>query len=740
MSSSPLEWSAEEVRRLGYAVVDAIADRQAGLRDGPPWDGATRAEMHPLLDEPCPENPSPVEQVMERALRDVLPKAGRIDHPRFFAFVPSSPAWPSIMGEWLASGFNIFQGTWLESAGPSQIELTVLDWFREWLSMPEGASGLFTSGGSAANLIAVVAARDWAGFSPRSVAYIGEQSHSSVERALRIAGFAADQIRRIPGGADYRMDPAAAADVIRADRAAGLEPVLLAANGGATNTGAVDPLGALADLAERENLWFHVDAAYGGFAVLTEVGREQLAGIERARSVTLDPHKWLFQSYEVGCLMVRNPDDLTRAFRVMPEYLQDTDLGLEQVNFADRGLQLTRAFRALKVWMTIQTHGRAQIAHEVQCGIDRGRYAEARIVESAELELMSEATLGIVCFRALPPQAALDAIAALSEEEQIRLIDSWNNRIQDAVVTEGVAMMSSTRLGEIRVADVPDELPVDGGGSGRYPPSHQEPLTRDSAAVTHGSDASNNREAVLLTRVGLGLMPLVIAGFALRFDLPIADAIFTSVLLLMLPVLALSQLLQSGSFIPDRLSAYASSASTILVLASIALVLGAIGPGLPALGLSRPDPATAGAMLGLMAFGSLTIMGFFHLTGVRLGWTETSLTEGLIPRNVHERKMFILLSFVAGLGEEVVYRGYLMAILVPLMASPWLAAAVASLAFALLHGYQGSMGVIRTGMMGMLFASSLVVGGTLWPAIVCHILVNLVGGLWLGPRVLKDRN
>ena len=208
MSASPLEWSPEEVRRLGYAVVDAIVERQAGLREGPPWDGGSRAEMQPILDEPCPEGPRPIDEVMARALQDVLPKAGRIDHPRFFAFVPSSPTWPSVMGEWLASGFNVFQGTWLESAGPSQIELTVLEWFRDWLGMPKGASGLFTSGGSAANLIAVVAARDWAGFSPESVAYIGEQSHSSVERALRIAGFFQNQIRRIPGGADYRMDPA----------------------------------------------------------------------------------------------------------------------------------------------------------------------------------------------------------------------------------------------------------------------------------------------------------------------------------------------------------------------------------------------------------------------------------------------------------------------------------------------------------------------------------------------------
>lgn len=433
---SPLELDPDEMRRLGYAAVDALVERSRGLAEGAPWRGGSRRELEPILRESCPESPGEADEVLARALNDVLPRAGRIDHPRFFAFVPSSPTWASVMGGLLANGFNIFQGTWLESAGPSQIELVVLEWFREWLGLPEGAGGLFTSGGSAANLGAVVAAREAAGHPERPVVYLSDQSHSSVERACRIAGFRDAAFRRIPSDAGYRMDVAALARAVDDDLAAGLTPVVVAANGGATNTGAVDPLPELADFCDSKGIWLHVDAAYGGFAVLTERGEEALRGIGRARSVTLDPHKWLFQPYETGCLLVRDPRDLERAFRVLPEYLQDTDLGMEQVNFADRGLQLTRAFRALKVWMSLQIHGRAAHAAAIEGGIALGEEAEDMLRQYPEVEILSPASLGIVCFRVRPLEGDQ------SEEELERL----NRAIQDTIVAEGTAMMSSTRL------------------------------------------------------------------------------------------------------------------------------------------------------------------------------------------------------------------------------------------------------------------------------------------------------
>ena len=433
---SPLDIDPDEMRRRGYAAVDALVDRSRGLAQGLPWRGGTRRELEPILREDCPESPGDADAVLDRALSDILSRAGRIDHPRFFAFVPSSPTWASVVGGLLANGFNIFQGTWLESAGPSQLELVVLEWFREWLGMPEGAGGLFTSGGSAANLGAVVAARDAAGHPERPVVYFSDQSHSSVERACRIAGFRDSAFRRIPSDEQYRMDVAALARAMDDDVRDGLTPVLVAANGGATTTGAVDPLPALADLCESRGVWLHVDAAYGGFAVLTERGESALRGIGRARSVTLDPHKWLFQPYETGCLLVRDPTDLERAFRVLPEYLQDTALGMEHVNFADRGLQLTRAFRALKVWMSLQIHGRRAHAEAIGQGIALGDVAEELLRAHADIEILSPASLGIVCFRLRPPGANW------TEEA----LESLNRGVQDAIVEEGTAMMSSTRL------------------------------------------------------------------------------------------------------------------------------------------------------------------------------------------------------------------------------------------------------------------------------------------------------
>ncbi|HSG49796.1 MAG TPA: aminotransferase class V-fold PLP-dependent enzyme [Longimicrobiales bacterium] len=433
-----LSWSPEEMRRLGYAVVDAVVARHAGLREGAPWRGGSRTELEEILREPCPEEGRDADAVMARALREILPRAGRIDHPRFMAFVPSSPAWPAILGDWLATGFNIFQGTWLESAGPSQTELVVLEWFREWMGLPPGAGGLFTSGGSAANLTAVVAAREKAGDATGLTAYISEQAHSSVGRALRVAGVRGEAVRRIPVGSDLRMRTDLLAEAMDQDAGRGRKPFLVVGNGGATNTGIVDPLPELAVLAGSRGAWFHVDAAYGGFAALTPRGKTLLAGIGDADSVTLDPHKWLFQPYEAGCLLVRDPDDLARAFRVLAEYLQDTELGMEHVNFGDRGVQLTRSFRALKVWMTVQVHGRRVLAEAVEAAMTLADHAAARIRTAPGLEIMGEPSMSIVCFRARAPEER-----SLSPEA----LDAWNEAIQDRVVAEGTAMISSTRIG-----------------------------------------------------------------------------------------------------------------------------------------------------------------------------------------------------------------------------------------------------------------------------------------------------
>jgi glutamate/tyrosine decarboxylase-like PLP-dependent enzyme len=372
--------------------------------------------------------------VLERALRDVLPVAARVDHPRFFAFVPSAPTWPGVVADFLGAGFNTFQGTWLGSGGPSQLELVVTDWFREWLGYPAGAGGLFTSGGSAASLDALVAAREHAGAPERPAVLMGDQSHSAVERAARIVGVRPQGIWKVPSDDAFRvrMDEMEAA--VAEARRRGFTPIAICANAGATNTGAVDPLDALADLCAREGIWLHVDAAYGGFAVITERGRALFRGIERADSITLDAHKWLFQPFEAGCLMVRDVRLLEAAFGVHPEYLQDTLLGMEHVNFADRGLQLTRSFRALKVWMSIQTFGMAAFRAAVGRGIVLADRAAEHVRTAPTLELLSPPSLGVVCFRVNPGGLEEDAL------------DELNEAVQNRVIRSGTAMMSSTRL------------------------------------------------------------------------------------------------------------------------------------------------------------------------------------------------------------------------------------------------------------------------------------------------------
>jgi aromatic-L-amino-acid decarboxylase len=431
-----LEMSPDEMRRLGYRVVDQVVARWEGLQDGPAWMGGSRRELEPLLGESPPERGRDPDAVMDRALRDILPRAGRIDHPRFFAFIPSSPTWPSILGEYLATGFNIFQGTWLESAGPSQLELVVMEWFRSWLGLPESGGGLLTSGGSAANLVALVTAREAARNPPNPILYLSDQGHSSLERAARIMGIPQGNIRKIPTDDDFRMEIGALRRIVREDREAGLVPLCVCGNAGATNTGAIDPLLEMGEFARQEEIWFHVDGAYGGFAVLTDEGKELLRGMESADSVTLDPHKWFFQPYETGCLMVRDTRVLEDAFRILPEYLQDTALGEEQVNFADRGIQLTRRFRALNVWMSIQMLGLGAFRAAIQESINAAREAERYIGGSALLEMLGPASLGIVCFRFNPGEMELNAGE----------LEALNLAIQEEILDTGLAMMSSTRL------------------------------------------------------------------------------------------------------------------------------------------------------------------------------------------------------------------------------------------------------------------------------------------------------
>lgn len=431
----------DELRAHAGQVLDWVLKHFATLPDqGIGWM-ASRQQMEGLLREPVPEAATPFGQVLQEFAAHVAPYSFRVNHPRFFAFIPSAPNYVSVLGDWLCAATNFFAGVWLEAAGPAEVELLVLDWFADLLGFPPSASGILTGGGSEANLTALVVARERLKEAERSraVLYVSQQRHWSVDRAARIIGLRADQVRPVPADARFRLQPEALQEAVATDRAAGRIPWLVTANAGATNTGVVDPLAALAETCAREKLWFHVDAAYGWPAILDEEEQSTLAGIDRADSLVLDPHKWFAQPFEAGCLLVREGRLLSRAFTLRPEYMQDVEPGGDEVNFSDCGIALTRRFRALKIWLSVKVLGlqwfRAMIRHTRRLA----ELAQRLLEQEGSFEVLCPRQLSIVCFRYAP--------RGRSEEQ----LNELNLALIERLRQSGRVFLSSTRLGD-RVA------------------------------------------------------------------------------------------------------------------------------------------------------------------------------------------------------------------------------------------------------------------------------------------------
>jgi glutamate/tyrosine decarboxylase-like PLP-dependent enzyme len=341
-----------------------------------------------------------------------------------------------VVADALAAGYNVFAGTWLESSGPAQIELVTVDWLRQACGLPVGAGGLFTSGGSIANLTALATARHVKlGSGPEeAMVYCSDQTHASVDRALHILGFQPGQLRKIRSDAHFRLNLAQLRKQVDQDRASGLRPFCVVANAGTTNTGAVDPLEELVDFCQGQDLWLHADGAYGASAVFCERGRVQLAGLGGVDSLSLDPHKWLFQPYEIGCVLVRQRRWLHDTFHILAEYLEDTEGHAEEVNFSDHGPQLTRAFRALKLWMTFQVFGGTAISKAIERGFALAEMAQDAIEALHGWRVVTPAQMGLVTFRCEPP--------GYSPQRA----DDLNESLVEAMIDDGFAMVSSTRL------------------------------------------------------------------------------------------------------------------------------------------------------------------------------------------------------------------------------------------------------------------------------------------------------
>jgi len=437
----PLALDPDVMRRMAESTLELVIRRLNDGRAGQPR--VPREEMERRLGEPPPEQGIPFDDVLARLDAHVLDLQARADHPGFLAFVPGGSTWPGALADLVASALSLHAISWIESPGTTQVELTVIEWFRRWFGLPDGAGGVFVSGGSAANMTALAVAREASVGAMRRglVVYLADQAHSSMARAARILGFEPDDVRVLPVDREYRMRPDALAAAMDVDLAEGRRPLLVAATAGATNTGAVDPLGELAAIARERGAWFHVDAAYGGAAVLTERGAAALRGIEDADSITFDPHKWLYQPYECGTLLVRRVADLHRAFEIVPDYLQDTASALVEPNLSDLGMQLTRGARALKVWTSFLTLGVDAFRRAIDRSLDLAERAAAYVSASDRLEIAAPPSLGVVCFRR--------SVSGGEDEAQ---------RVNAAIVADlastGWGFVSSTRLRERYVARV----------------------------------------------------------------------------------------------------------------------------------------------------------------------------------------------------------------------------------------------------------------------------------------------
>lgn len=440
----------EHFRRLGHAVVDLVTDYLSGIRERPVFRPMHPAERGALMQEVLGEAGTSPEAIVERFRTAVMPHAMGNGHPRFFGWVNSPPAPIGVLADLLAAAMNPSCAGGDHAA--TYVERAVVRWLMELVDFPtEGSMGLLTSGGSVATLIGLAAARHWAaaqdGWSvraeglqrgrPQFILYLTEQGHSSIQKAVELLGLGAEAIRNVPEDEHFRMDVPALRAAILTDRASGKRPFCVAASAGTAGTGAVDPLADLADLCAAEHLWLHVDGAYGAIAAVS-AHRARYRGLERVHSLALDPHKWLSIPVECGAVFLRDGRLLREAFSLVPAYLRtEPDRGFGGLPwFSEYGVQQTRGFRALKLWMTLQHLGRNGVRGLVAHHVAMAEHLADTVDHAADLERLAPVELSIVCFRYAPRHLRGDEEA----------LNALNKRIMEEVQASGAAFLTQAML------------------------------------------------------------------------------------------------------------------------------------------------------------------------------------------------------------------------------------------------------------------------------------------------------
>ncbi len=438
----------ESFRRHGRRVVDWIADYLAHPERVPVLARVKPGEVRAALPRAAPEAAEPLDAVLDDFERLIVPGVTHWNHPGFFAYFAISGSAPGILGELLCAALNVNAMLWRTSPAATELEETALDWLRQLVGLPAGFRGVIYDTASISTLCALAAAREEAGLETRERGlagradlpglrvYASEQAHSSVEKAAIVLGLGQAGLRKVPVDGEFRLDVAALRRAIAEDRAAGWRSIAVSATVGTTATTSVDPVPAIADVAAGEGLWLHVDAAYGGAAAILPERRHVLAGCDRADSLVVNPHKWLFTPIDCSAFYCRRPEVLKRAFSLVPSYLA-TGEGSAVENYMDWGPQLGRRFRALKLWMVLRAFGRRGLQARLREHLRLAAAFAAWVDADPDWERVAPVPFSTVCFRLRPRGSAAGDPR----------LDPLNARLLDAVNATGEVFLSHAVLG-----------------------------------------------------------------------------------------------------------------------------------------------------------------------------------------------------------------------------------------------------------------------------------------------------
>lgn len=421
-----LELSPEVMREMIDLAAEKLLEHIRTLPEQPASHAGGGTELAASVAEEMPESGTPFAELLDLVVDRLAPESFNTAAPGFLAYIPGGGIFHAAVADLIADVINRYITVWAAAPGLVQLEMNVIRWFCDMVGYPAGSGGFLTSGGSLAIFSAIATARQdrlpenfLAG-----TLYAGDQVHHSVIKSATLAGFPERNVRRIPSDGRYRVRLDALERAIRADREAGLEPFLVVGSAGTTNTGAVDDLEGLSDVARAENLWLHVDAAYGGFFLLTERGRRVMRGIERADSVALDPHKGMFLPYGTGCLLARDVETLRRAHGLRGEYMLPAPETADQVDFCDLSPELSRDFRGLRVWLPLKMHGAGAFGRALDEKLDLTELVAKELQATSGIRLLDRPQLTVVAFRWEPAGHSGEELESLNRE----LLDRINAR------------------------------------------------------------------------------------------------------------------------------------------------------------------------------------------------------------------------------------------------------------------------------------------------------------------------